>query len=417
MRRASALDDVLAQQHGSTRVIVNLRVSDSPTFSAPDPAEIAAVQDRLLNKRIEGFTLGRRYQYVPALSGLATPAAVQKLAAEPDVTLVQEDHAGSGHLKEAVPAIGGDVVHDMLGITGRGVRVAVLDTGIDTDHPDLKAALVAQHCFTQRACPSFASEGTAAEDDNGHGSNVAGIIASRGAVSSRGFAPDAELVAVKINDANDSGQESDWVAGMDWVYANLSTTNVKVVNLSFGTSAMYRGGAAQCDAMHPALARAIDNLVNAGVTVFVATGNRGSSNSMPAPACNSDVIAVGAVYDSSAGRQPPQSVGSTYQARWGSAFANCSDATSSLDKIACFTNSTDKMDLVAPGAPIVSDSLRGRTEMFWGTSQAAPVAAGVAALMLQCDPELTPKRIKEVMRRTGSPVVDTRNGLTFPSLR
>lgn len=138
---------------------------------------------------------------------------------------------------------------------------------------------------------------------------------------------------------------------------------------------------------------------------------------MPAPACMSGVIAVGAVYDSNAGRQPPQAVGTTYQARWGSAFAACSDATSSFDRIACFTNSTMDMDLLAPGAPIVSDSLRGRTEMFWGTSQAAPAAAGVAALMLECAPELTPEQIKDAMLRTGVPVTDARNGLTFPSLR
>jgi subtilisin family serine protease len=165
------------------------------------------------------------------------------------------------------------------------------------------------------------------------------------------------------------------------------------------------------------MAAAIKNLVDAGVTVFAATGNRGSSTSMPAPACNTGVIAVGAVYDSSAGRQPPTNVGTTYAARWGAAFAACSDANSAFDQIACFTNSTARMDLLAPGAPMLSDSLRGRTEMYWGTSQAAPVAVGVAALMLECNPKLTPAELKKALVSTGVPRMDSRNSLSFPSLR
>jgi subtilisin family serine protease len=404
-------------------VIVSLALapSERPTEGDAGGTErvqaIAAAQDALLGKQIAGFTLGRRYRHVAAIAGRATPQAIARLGSEPGVSFVQRDQAGGGQLKEAVPAIGGDQVRTRFGLTGRGVRVAVLDTGIDTDHPDLKSSLVAQHCFTQFACPPLGNEGTSAEDDHGHGSNVAGIIASDGVVSPPGFAPDAELIAVKINDANDSGQESDWIAGMDWLYDNLATNKVKLVNLSIGTTQLHTGGAAECDRAHPAMAAAIKNLVDAGVTVFAATGNRGSSTSMGAPACNTGVIAVGAVYDSNVGRQPPANVGASYSARWGAAFAACSDATSAFDQIACFTNSNARMDLLAPGAPILSDSLRGRTELYWGTSQAAPAAVGVAALMLQCNPSLTPAQLKQALVSTGVPRMDTRNGLTFPSLR
>src|SRR5690606_19042155 len=106
-------------------------------------------------------------------------------------------------------------------------------------------------------------EGTDAEDDHGHGSNVAGIIASKGIVSSRGFAPEAEIVAVKINDRNDRGLESDWVAGLDWVYDHLDELKVRVLNFSVGTSNIYADDG-NCGRRHPALARAIENLTRGG---------------------------------------------------------------------------------------------------------------------------------------------------------
>src|SRR4029077_15993159 len=129
------------------------------------------------------------------------------------------DGRGSGHLKVAVPAIGADKVKSVYGLTGKGVTVAVLDTGVDTTHPDLMDSIVAQRCFTQYDCPpSRSTEGTSAEDDNGHGRNVTEILTQNGAVASPGFAPDTAIVAVKVNDSNDSGQESDWVSGFDWVF-------------------------------------------------------------------------------------------------------------------------------------------------------------------------------------------------------
>jgi subtilisin family serine protease len=363
-----------------------------------------------------GVRVRRAFRGVPAVALTLTPQALERLRIDPEVTHVQEDGRGEGQLKEAVPAIGGDRVKSILGLTGKGVRVAVLDTGIVTQHPDLSDAVVAQHCFTQRACPPLrTAESESAEDDHGHGSNVAGAIASNGKVSSAGFAPDVELVAVKINDANDSGYESDWVAGFDWVYDNLSTLKVQIVNASIGTTATH-ATQAECDQAHPALRQAIDNLVQAGVTVFVASGNGGLTDRLPAPACLSGGhIVVGATYDTSIGRQPEGNY-ATFAARW-SGFGRCADATTAFDQIACFTNSTSRVDIVAPGAQILSDSLRNRTEVYMGTSQASGVAAGVGALMLQCNPRLTPAELKAAMQGSGPEVTDLKNDLRFPSLR
>jgi MYXO-CTERM domain-containing protein len=204
------------------------------------------------------------------------------------------------------------------------------------------------------------------------------------------------------------------VAGLDWVYENLSTLKVRVMNLSICSTQLYNDGAS-CDLGQPALAAAVKNLVDAGVVIFSASGNQGSPTQTSAPACNTGVIAVGATYDSDVGHQPPGAT--TYAARWGSEFANCGDGTTAFDQITCFTNSNRRLDLVAPGAPMLSDSLNNLTETYWGTSQASPVGAGVAALMLECDPSLTPPEIKSAMTSTGVPRMDPKNGLTFPSLR
>ena len=87
---------------------------------------------------------------------------------DPNVASIDIDQMGAGHLSESVTALGADVVHSN-GYTGQGVTVAVLDTGIDTDHLDLSDDLVAQHCFTDSQCkPGSTAEGTSAEDENGH---------------------------------------------------------------------------------------------------------------------------------------------------------------------------------------------------------------------------------------------------------
>lgn len=416
---ARALLSALSSDAGEQEVRVIIAFREQGAVSAAQPPErhgaIAKMQQALLSQDIPGLTVTHRFEHVAAVAGTISRAALERLKHDPNIASIEVDEPGGGHLKEAVPAIGGDKVRSVYGLTGKGVRVAVLDTGIDVSHPDLRDAVVAQRCFTQRACPpNRTATGTSAQDDHGHGSNVTGVIASDGVVAPRGFAPDAEIVAVKVNDQNNAGYESDWVAGLDWIYANLATLKVKVVNMSLGTNLLHLADGS-CDTRHQPMLRAVRNLTQAGVVVFAATGNSGSASMIGSPACNTGVIAVGAVYDASMGHQPPGAA--TYYDRWRGNFARCGDDDVTFDKVTCFTNSNAKMDMVAPGAPITSDSIRGRTDTYWGTSQAAPAAAGVAALMLQCNPALTPAQIKEHITKSGVMVTDPKNGVRIPSLR
>ena len=406
------LMQVLTNPDDDVGVIINFR---EPTLRASQRTVYAQeARHRLEERALEGLTITHRYGSVPAVAGRIRRGALERLRDDPEIESIEMDREGSGQLREAVPAIGGDQVRSLYGLTGKGVRVAVLDTGLDITHPDFGGAVLAQQCFTRSACPPLrASTGANGQDDHGHGTNVAGVIASRGVRAPRGFAPEVELVSVKINNQNNSGYESDWVAGLDWVYSNLSTLRVKVVNASIGTTQMHANDGS-CDRSHVAMVRAIRNLTEAGVTVFTSSGNQGSRTSLPSPSCVTGAVAVGAVYDGNAGAQP--SGGGTYRSR-SAAFPACSDPQTSLDLVTCFTNSNARLDLVAPGAPMLSAGLRGGTSTFWGTSQASPAAAGVAALMLQCNPSLTPAQIKEHLQRSGVEVRDAKNSLALRSLR
>lgn len=397
VRQALATDE-------QVRVLVSLRLPSGAVARRDDQrAAIGAAQATVLRQLGPAdFQIGRRYQTTPGFAGTISATGLDKLAAQPLVERIQLDLPGSGMLTESVVALGANTVHSSYNIRGSGIRVAVLDSGIDTDHLDLSDDLIAQHCFTTNDCaPGNTAQSSSAEDEHGHGTHVSGIISGRGTVSPTGFAPDAKIVAVRVLNAQNAGFLSDWIAGMDWVYANRATLRVDVLNMSLGSSATYTTA---CDSAQPLMAAAVNNLISAGVTVFAASGNAGLSNALSAPACIRDVIAVGATYDSNLGREPDS----------GSYGPGCFDAATSLTTIACFTNSNAELDILAPGSLITAAGLGGGTATFRGTSMASPTAAGVAALMLQADPWLTPAQLEQFMKATGTPVNDARNGRTFP---
>lgn len=398
-------------QTGAARVLLLLDDQALGAVTvAQQPALVAELQTQVLGKLTPTeFQPYRQYHYVPGLAGTVNAAGLAKLQADPLVAAIQLDHPGQAHLQESLPGLDANLVHTNAGLTGNGVTVAVLDSGIDSDHPDLGPALVAQHCFTNSNCPPAATvESDSAEDANGHGSHVAGVITADGVVVGPGFAPDANIVAVRVLDGNGGGFVSDWIAGLDWVRANLATTPVQIVNLSLGTFALYAGN---CDAQEPLMAAAVNLLRAQGVTIFASSGNQGSSTRISAPACNSGVLAVGATYDSNVGRQPTDG---TYQSNFGGNWPACADTTTALQTITCFTNSNSELDMVAPGAPIVSAYLGGGSGTYWGTSQASPTAAGIAALLLDRNPTLSPAAIETLLKASGSLITDPKNNRQFP---
>src|SRR5262245_10199068 len=188
----------------TARVIVAFNAPSLPSAGsrrAEDRAQrrsaIGAARARIVGSLAAGdFTLRRGFDTVEAMAGDVTPAGLLRLLDDPTVVRVDLDSGGTAHLAHAVPLPKLDQVH-ALGFTGAGVTVAVIDSGIDTDHADLSDSLVDQQCFCSGGggcCPgggTTQSGAGSAEDDNGHGTNVAGIITSNGTVAPGGGAPDA----------------------------------------------------------------------------------------------------------------------------------------------------------------------------------------------------------------------------------
>jgi subtilisin family serine protease len=136
------------------------------------------------------------------------------------------------------------------------------------------------------------------------------------------------------------------------------------------------------------------------VAVFSATANNANSSQIAVPACIRGAIAVGAVYDDNAG----------------AVSFGCTDSTTRADQVACFSNSSTAVDVMAPGAPVTSAGIGGGVSTFLGTSQACPAAAGVAALLFEANRGLGVDALEAALRNTGRPVADTRNGQNFPRI-
>ena len=400
---------------GAERVPVIVSLREPAALASQDRLQrkrsLAALQERVLSRSGADFQLLHQYRQIAALSGNITAGALAQLQADPEVSEIHTLVSGGGALAEALPAIAADTVQRVFKLTGRGMRVAVLDTGVDSEHPDLRGAVVAQHCFTSGGCGPFRSnEGESAQDDNGHGTSVASVIASRGRVAPLGFAPEAEIVAVKVQGADNRGTSNNWVAGLDWVYDNLEQLSVDVVLVSFGTELLFEG--MNCESAVPAMNRTIQNLVRAGVPVVASSGNAGSQMLLPLPACDSDVVAVGASYDSALGAQPPG--GGSYAMQLGVTFAACRDEDTSATTLACFSNGGAKLDLLAPGAPILGSTLEGQARQTYGTSNSAAVVAAVMALVRQCNPRLRPAELRDLLKRTGTRSVSGSGRPTYP---
>jgi subtilisin family serine protease len=286
------------------------------------------------------------------------------------------------------------------------VVVAVLDTGIDSDHPDLADDIVAQQCFCTNAdgvtgcCPGGRTEAAgagAAEDEQGHGTHVAGIITSGGRVAPRGMAPDADIVAVRVLDKTGAAASStQLMKAFDWIISTQPAVKIVNTSLVFGS---FPGSCDSASAFTTALAQAVNTLRARGTLTVSSTGNAANKSETGAPACLSQAIGVGAVYDGNVG----------------TISFGCTDGSTAGDKITCFSNSSSALDLLAPGAAITSSGLGGGVAGFAGTSQAAPHVAGAVALLLQVKPAATADQLETALKASGRPIVDT-NGISAPRI-
>lgn len=334
--------------------------------------------------------------YTHALNGFAfrgSAAAAAALARNPNVSYVIADQAvsvvgGPGDSRKPGGGGGGTTPSQEVptGIsrigaypassTGFGVGVAVIDTGIDLTHPDLGAPVNGRNCI---------SPGKTANDDNGHGSHVAGTIAARdNGTGVVGVAPGATLYAVKVLNARGSGSWSSVICGIDWVTANANKIGVANMSLGGAGTATPTTDTTTCsnssnDALHTAICKS----VKAGVTYAVAAGNSASDASGFLPAAYEEVITVSALAD--------------YDGLTGGLKSPTCANYGGDDTFASFSNFGAPVDIAGPGVCIKSTWKGGGYKTISGTSMATPHVAGAAALYVGANPGAFPAAVKTAL--------------------
>jgi subtilisin family serine protease len=389
------------------RVIVSLSEPQAPVRSLTNRlAEVDAAQRRVLDSLSPvHFRVTARWDTLAGLAGDVDAEGLAALLASPEVRRVDLEPEARIHLGVSVPMIRAREVQD-AGFGGQGVVVAVIDTGVESTHPDLSGDVVEQACFCTTlsgagCCPNGTGQQTgagAAEDDHGHGTNVASIISGAGRVAPSGVAPDSRLVAIKVVDKTGSGSGQGTLSALDYVLK--SRPEVKVVNISLGLGSLYEGACDNATSSTQILAQAVNGLKSRGTAVVASSGNEGNKSQISLPACLSSVIAVGAVYERSAG----------------TITFGCTDAATDKDQVTCFSNSSTKLDVLAPGAPILGAGLHGGTSTTLGTSQACPHVAGAAALLFSANSGLSVDKLIAALKTSSVTVTDRANGRATPRL-
>ena len=320
-----------------------------------------------------------------ALAALQSDPSVLAIVADRPVFASQKQNekgkpgGGGGGTSQAVPAGVARVGVPTATSNGNGVGVAIVDTGIDLAHADLRSPVDAYSAF-----------GDSCADDEGHGTHVAGTVAALdNTIDVIGVAPNAQLYCVKVLDSTGSGSDATVMAGLDWVLANHATVQppIKVVNMSLGRP----GSVGDNQAFHDL----IISLEAAGVAVVVAAGNDSSTEiSQQIPAAYSEVIAVAST-----------------TATTGSNQCRFLSAPIAADTASFFSTDGAGVAISAPGEDaenvsrpclissvgILSTRRGGGTTRMSGTSMATPHVSGVVARYFQANPGYTVHDVRQFL--------------------
>lgn len=312
----------------------------------------SVINEKVINKH--GGKIKNKYKFMPVAAVSLSDKAAQALSKNPNISYIEEDskvHVTGQEVSWGLSHVNGDVVQQ-TGITGNGVKIGVIDTGIDYTHEDLK--VVGGVNFVDNAVNYI--------DDNGHGTHVAGIISAlNNVVGVLGLAPQADLYAIKALDKYGNGNYSDVIAGIEWAITN----DMDIINMSLEGSSGSRS-----------LQQILDNAYNAGVLLVASAGNKGydKKGTITYPAKYNTVIAVGAV--------------------------------NQYDYRTEFSSVGRELELVAPGIQINS-TVPGGYAQYDGTSMAAPHVSGIASLLMEANPLISNSQIRKILNDTAKPLGDS----------
>lgn len=339
-------------------IFLNQQISQTPKYKIVGfKSDLALIKGQTL---VEDYGIKVK-KHLPLINAClcevdADAGVFQSLAEDPMIEFIENDYEGKiqvmptlsleikkqgQELPWGVKRIGAPSVwnHTM----GKSVRVGIIDTGVDPNHPDLKDNVKMAGWVLD--CKNII-------DDNGHGSHVAGTIAALdNDIGVVGVAPKVEIYSVKAFTKSGRGNVSDVIEGLNWCVEN----KVQVINMSFGFK------------NSKALEKAIKEVYKRNIVLVAAAGNSGGNNSVMYPAGYPEVIAVA--------------------------------ASNTDDKVAWFSSGGAQVDVMAPGAGILSTYKNGRYKTMSGTSMACPHVAAACALILSIS-NLDAKGVKEVLINT-----------------
>jgi serine protease AprX len=385
-------------------VIVQLDQGVSRTAAAPLVREL-------------GGKVTRDLHIINAVAAELPAAGAAELASRPEVRAVSPNAGtkpqaiGDGLATSYNASVQAPHLWNNYGGSGRGVGVAVVDTGIAGDLPDFRVSATDQRSRVIGSAVIH-PDATTATDKYGHGTHVAGIIAGDSRNRDEGdplkgrymgVAPKANLVSIKVSDDDGNATVLDVIAGIQFAVDHKADYNIRVLNLSLESTATESYKTDPLDA-------AVEAAWFKGIFVVAAAGNRGPGGDAVSHAPGNDpyIVSVGAVDD-----QGTKEIADDVPTSW-------SSRGTTQDGFA-------KPDIYAPGAKIVSNLAPGSkyTQLCGecitdgqyiragGTSMAAPVVAGAAALGFQLDPSMTPNRAKALLRDSDRPLTDAIDELSL----
>ena len=428
--RAFAALMAKVQSKGRVRVIVGLRVGESSGASAKSSFKDAVARAAMVSRvnRVQqallvrmsghGISSVKRFKYIPYLAMEVDAVALGALASDPEVFSIEEDSLLKPMLEESVPLVGAPQAWSQ-GFSGSGQTIAILDTGVDKDHPFLRGKVVSEACYSGRGrgeslCPGGVAQSTGPGSGMPcsdpelsscyHGTHVAGIAAGKGPDFS-GVARDANLISVQVfskfgpDDCSDEDEEeesdepcikasaSDVISGLERVLEVSDRFDIAAVNLSLGSGEF----AGKCDSSKPFYKAIADRLRAVGIATIASSGNEEFSTGIIAPACISSIVSVGSTDDGSSGHDGSETT---------------------RDEVSDFSNSSPELDLLAPGRWITSSVPGYRFGRADGTSLAAPHVAGAWAVLKAKAPNASVEQVLSALKSTGVSVTDLRNNLT-----
>ena len=338
----------------------------------------------MLEREVE-FQTQFRYWLIDSIAGTVELDRIHELLELPGVVFIELDGILEVQMEDVVPIHGVDLVWQDTGYTGAGVTMAIIDTCIDANHSGLDDLDDDNSTNDTKVLAFFdavnnpgATNGSEIHpyDDNGHGTHCAGITAGTGAPTFQhvGVAPHANLVGVKVLSGGGSGTYAQVMAGMQWTVEKRHEFNIRAASMSLGGPAVSEWTTSEQESVN----RMANEMMRAGVAIFIAAGNSAFSAQIGTPGSAEDAITVGAL-DKDTAIAVYSSQGPTEEGR--------------IKPNLAFVGSSVNAPDANTGDGYVALS---------GTSMATPGAAGLGVLMFQANPDLSPFDVKNIMQETST---------------